>query len=124
MTSAQDCFAASSSSLIVFSIWVISAATSGELRSPSAWYLTSMSKASSRRSLLIRKRGDSGTKLHAVSATTIDPAVIVSPTHKIKLICKSEGTICKSEGTLHDQSDGASEVVPKVMPAATIAPMK
>lgn len=61
--SIQDCFAASNSKWIVVSIWAISALTKMESRSPSAWYFARISKASSRRSLLMRKRGLSGRKL-------------------------------------------------------------
>jgi len=61
--SIHDCLAYSSSILIVVLICAISALTKTESRSPSAWYLTKMSKASSCRSLLIRYRGLSGRKL-------------------------------------------------------------
>lgn len=57
------CFASSSSILIVRSIWAISVLTITDSRSPSAWYLTRISNASSRRSLLMRYRGLSGRRL-------------------------------------------------------------
>ncbi len=50
----HESFEASSSSLMVVSIWAISVLTKRESRSPSAWYLTKISNASSLFSLLIK----------------------------------------------------------------------
>jgi len=61
--SIHDCFADSSSIFMVDWIWAISARTKMESRSPSAWYFTRISKASSLLSLLMRYLGLSGKKL-------------------------------------------------------------
>ncbi|KAE8359480.1 hypothetical protein BDV27DRAFT_136066, partial [Aspergillus caelatus] len=99
----QLCFACSSSSLMVRSIWAISARTITEFRSPSAWYLARMSKASSCRSLLIKYRGLSGRK----------------KTNTTWIIA---GASCSSDGILHAQLL-AIVTVPKPTEAATIWPM-
>src|SRR6187549_2101971 len=85
--SIHDCLDASSSILIVVEICVISALTNSESRSPSAWYLVSISWASSALSLLMSHRGLSGTK-------------------KTKEIWIREGQICSREGIRHAQSLG------------------
>lgn len=42
-------------------------------------------------------------------------------THKMKVTCKNEGMACSKDGILQDQFDGTC-CVPKVMPAARMAP--
>lgn len=96
----QDCRDASSSSRIVVCICAISARTNSESRSPSAWYLTRMSYASSLRSLVTSHLGLSGRK-------------------NTKLIWINDGASCSRDGIRQPQLLGML-LVPKVIPAAAI----
>ena len=101
--SIQDCFATSNSMWIVVSICAISALTNTESRSPSAWYLTKISKASSLLSLLIRKRGLSGRKLRE-DQRLLSSRWSLKVAYKIKVICTKEGQHCNKDGIRQPQS--------------------
>lgn len=85
-------------------VWISSnsALTRALSRSPSAWYLTRISKASSLRSFDTRYLGLSGM-------------------NHMKMSCNIDGAIWRSDGIRQLQSFGIANV-PSVTPAATIAP--
>ena len=102
-SSTQRLFEPSISARTVAWISANSAATSALSLSPSPWYSTSISKASSLRSRDTSHRGDSGMNQMNVSWSM-------------------DGAICNRDGIRQAQSFGM-EKVPRVTPAAMIAPM-
>lgn len=142
--SAHDRRLFSISSFTVVSICAISACTSADVASPSAWYLVRMAKASSRRSLEMSQRGDSGLtgslgRTRHVRRFREKGKDGNYPAPPLEEVCEcpsaqtyitktrpawsSDGAACSNDGMRQDQSD-CSDVVPYVMPAATMAPTK